>query len=276
MAIKTEKLTHTFLSKHSDSAARVLERLDPAEVAALFTELPTRIVLPVIRTMLPSHAGKILLYLDADRQVAIINELDARLTANAIRSWPQDNRTSLLRLLPKRLSVSVRLLLNYPAGSVGSLMDTDIVTAHMNQTLSEIEELFRKAKAEYQAEIYIVDDKLKFKGALSIMRVLRDDGQKKARQVMDQKIPTVLATSHMSYVTGHIAWESRSSLPVVDRENHIIGLLQHAMLIDKSKAPDADDSNYHHLVSEVLEAYWAGWKAIFSLVVSNSDLMKRF
>jgi len=276
MAIKTEKLTHSFLLKHPDTAARVLEKLDPAEVAALFFNLPTRILLPVIRSMLPSPAGRILSHLELEKQVAIFNELDARITANAIRIWNQDNRASVLRLLPKRLSVSVRLLLNYPAGSVGSLMDTDIVTAHMSQTLGEIEEQLRKANADYQAEIYIVDDNLKLKGALSIMRILREDGQKKARQVMDKKIPTVLATSHISYVTGHSAWESRSNLPVVDRENHIVGLLQQTMLIDRSKVFDNDDVSKTHLVTEVLEAYWSGWKAVFSLVVSDTGLMKRF
>ena len=268
MATKTEKLTHSFLSKHPDTAARVLEKLAPTEVVAFMENLPTRIILPVIRAMLPSFSGKILFHLDADRQVAIVNELDARATANAIRSWPRENRTKLLRLLPKRLSVNIRLLLNYAGGTVGSLMDTEIVTAHMNQTLSDIEEMFRNAKAEYQAEVYIVDDNLKYKGALSIMRILREDGQKKARQVMDRNITPVFATAHISYVTGLTAWESRSSLPVVDRENHVV--------VEKSQGLDAGRHSYNYLVSEILESYWSGWKAVFSLIVTNTALGKRF
>ena len=149
MTVKREELTQVFLSKHPDTAARVLENLAAEEVAALFTKLPVRLILPVIRRLTPSKAAQVLLSLEHQQQDAVISQLGPRYAANVLRNWTVDQRARALKALPKLLASRLKVLLEYAPGSVGSIMNTEFIIVNINQTIGEIETMLRDSISTY-------------------------------------------------------------------------------------------------------------------------------
>lgn len=274
MPIKREELTQAFLSKHPDTAARVLENLAAEEVAALFAKLPVRLILPVIRRLTPSLTAQILLSLEFDQQVALISQLGPRYAANVLRNWTGERRARVFKSLPTLLSGRLKVLLEYAPDSVGSIMNTEFITANINQTIGDIETLVRNMKMDHQYDIYVIDDNLRLRGAVGIIKLLREDNNKTIRQIMDKNIPTISATANVAVVSNHIGWESRATLPVVDRDQHVVGTFQQAMCMEKPEIHDAANTGYGYLASDILEVYWTGWKSIFGTMLTKpQDLL---
>jgi Mg/Co/Ni transporter MgtE len=271
MPIKSEKLTHAFLSKHPDTAARVLEKLEPTEVVALFEALPVRIVLPVMRSMSSMIAAQCLRMMDSDRQVGLVSELGVRMAANIIRLWSAQERGELLRMLPRRMSVNIRMLLRYPAESVGSIMNTEYISVYSSQNIGDVEELLRKSKIDHQDEVYVTDDSQRLKGIVSIMRLLREDNSLRVTQVMVKSVPAILATAHVSQVLDHASWESRHTLPVIDRDKRLVGTLQRATLLDKLETRSETSETYGYVALDVVHAYWTGWMSMLTAILVNTS-----
>jgi Mg/Co/Ni transporter MgtE len=271
MTIKREQLTQAFLSKHPDVAARVLENLAPEEVAALFAELPVRLIVPVLRRLGPAMAAQILLSIEYDQQVALVSQLGPRVTANILRNWPSEHRTRVFKSLPTLLSGRLKVLLEYAPDSVGSIMNTEFITANINQSVGDIEVVVRNMKMDHQYDVYVIDDNLNLRGAVGIIKLLREDNHKSIRQIMDKNIPAVSATASVASTRRHVGWESRVTLPVVDRDQHVVGTLQHSMCLIQPETPETATNSYGYLASDILEVYWTGWKAIFATMLTKSQ-----
>ena len=54
-----ESLTLAFVTAHPAEAARILERLNASDAAALFDRVPARAGAPVLTAMLPSAAARV-------------------------------------------------------------------------------------------------------------------------------------------------------------------------------------------------------------------------
>ena len=270
MTMKREELTQAFLAKHPDTAARVLEGLAADEVAVLFSELPVRLIVPVVRRINPAMVARILLSLDFDHQVAIFSQLGPRNSSNVLRNWPGERRAQIFKSLPTLLSGRIRVLLDYAPDVVGSIMNTEFITANINQSVSEIEVVIRASKLDHQYDVYVVDDNLYLRGAVSILKLLREDKKKSVRQVMVKNIASITATTNITYAVNHIGWESRMVLPVVDRDQHVVGTLQQSMCLARPEIRDTVDTGFGYLAADILDVYWMGWKSIFGALLTKS------
>ncbi|MCI0506371.1 MAG: CBS domain-containing protein [Gammaproteobacteria bacterium] len=269
--MKNGELTQAFLSRHPENAARVLENLAAEEVAALFAELPVKLILPVIRRLTPATAAQILLHLTDDRQTALILQLGPRNAANILRNWSGEQRLRVFKTLTAYKSARLRVLLDYAPDSVGSVMDTEFITANLHQTVGDVEMAVRNMKIDHQYDIYIIDDNMRFCGTVSILTLLREDNQKKIRQIMDRNVPAIAATAKLHAVGIHAGWESRSTLPVVDRDQQVVGVFQLAMALEKPELNETSDTGYGYLASDILDIYWTGWKMIFGAILAKSQ-----
>lgn len=269
MPMKREELTQAFLSKHPDTAARVLENLAATEVAALFRELPVRLILPVIRRLTPAMVAQVLLSMEYEQQDSIISQLGPRYAANVLRNWSGEPRTRVLKALPKLLASRLRVLLEYTPGSVGSIMDTEFITANINQSVGDIEAMVRNMSMDHQYDVYVIDDNLRLRGAVGILKLLREDNNKTIRHIMDKNIPALSATANIASVSNHVGWESRITLPVVDRDQHVVGTFQQSMCLVKTESPDESTASYGYLASDILDVYWTGWKSIFGAMLTK-------
>ena len=268
--MKNGELTQAFLIKHPDSAARVLENLGADEVAALFGELPARLILPVLRKLTPNMAAQTLLQMEDDQQIALIKELTPRMAANILRNWSVEQRARVFKSLPTYLATRTKVLLDYAPDSVGSVMNTEFISANMNQTVGDVELAVRNMRMDRQCDVYVIDDNLRFRGAVGIVKLLREDNQKKIRQIMDKNVPTLSATANIASVSDHVGWESRLTLPVVDRGQQVVGTFQQAMSLEKPEIQEISSAGYGYLASDILDIYWTGWKSIFTAILAKS------
>jgi len=267
-----EDLSYAFLEAHPADAARVLERVAPHNVAALFATAPVRIGAPVLRSMLPLHAARCLESVDDDTASGLLRAAGPQAGVAVLHYLPQIRRDVLLAQLPTALSVAFRLLLGYPEDAVGAWMNPRILALPSDTTVAVALQRLREADDEYDACIYILGAGHRLIGHAALADMLRAAPDFPLSKIMHMVPYTLPARASIRAVSKHAGWDDFQALPVVEHDDRLLGTLERSVLaralIRQDRAPA--NGGYEDIVAGVASSYW---KSVESLIQFSVGLL---
>ena len=241
---------------HPGRTAEYMEGLDSQESWNVLqaTDLDTRV--------------QIFGFLDADRQVQIIESGDPQELSKLIAEMPSDDRVDLLNrvdpqiveamlpLIPTEERRDILRLSQHPEGTAGSVMTTEVAALPESLTIVEaLEEIGRQAKdLETIYYIYIVDDENHLRGLVSARELMTRLGKPDTRlaDFMERDLVTVEVNDDQEMVAGKVAAFDFLAIPVVDREQHLLGIITHDDVIDVL-LEEAEEDAYRAAAVEPLQ-----------------------
>lgn len=122
----------------------------------------------------------------------------------------------------------------FPPDSAGFNMVSEIPIVHPDAKISDIikivlEEINFFATINY---IYVVDEKRKLLGVLSIKELLRSPKKEKIKNLMKQKLVSVDPLAKQERVALLALQHNLKSVPVVDSQNRLLGIFTSDQLLD--------------------------------------------
>ena len=223
-------LTLTFLSDHPAEAARVVETLPVDDAAALFGDIPARIGSPVLTAMLTTAGARILGALGDAQVLALLTAAGTQATVALLRHIPDPRRTSLIRGLPTASAVASRLLLGFPEDAVGSWSDPEAIALPASTSAADALHRVRQGHETGVDRILVVDAERRLVGEVMLEALLHAPELTTVAALM-RPVPTTLAAMMPIAAAANLrAWERGSTLPVVDREERLIGVLRRSAL----------------------------------------------
>ena len=121
-------LATQFIERYPGDAARILEEAEPEVVAEVLGAIPAQAGAALLRAMSPHTTAASLSSLDTGAAAEVVAHLPLELAAALALRLDTTTRGALLNALPGRVSVPLRLMLRFPPGSVGSLIDPRVAT----------------------------------------------------------------------------------------------------------------------------------------------------
>lgn len=262
-----EKLTLAFLEKHPANAARVLESEEVNHIIDFVTEIPVRVITPVLQNMTPPTAALCFIALPREKQSLILQDMGAHASVSILRHIGPQQRDSVLATLPTRLSVRIRMQLKYTQGTVGSLMDPNVFVANKEDIAKEVLKTIRRQKESDDTVVYITDSTQHLKGYADVITLLRCAPEIKIQRIMKPVDYSLAARANIASAINHPGWHSRQSLPVVDKDNKIVGRISYSDLVTRPADTDITEArSFDFLFTNTLHVYWRGWMSIMSLV----------
>ena len=178
--LDTEKLKKTppyviasFLNRLSaDDCRIVLRKIPDLDASAILAEMNADTSAEIVGAMKEWRALKILEEFDPDDAADVISELD------------EPDRIRLLSKLPPEKQKALRILLKYHSDTAGGIMTPNFVSVKEEMTVDEVIKYMRKIRDEIDrvTYIYVVDDKKKLKGVLSIRELIIANPIKKLKK----------------------------------------------------------------------------------------------
>ena len=217
------------------AALDLLQQLHPADIARLVTELgrdhaasltlalPTITGANVLAELDEAFCADLLSEVPTERITALLNELESDDAADVLSNLDETVRQRVLRLLEDR--ESVKGLLEYGEETAGGIMAAEVVSALASWTVAEATEEIRR-NAENTQDLYVVfviDEKKKLKGFVTIRRLLLSPSDAVIGDVMRTDIRYVTAEVDQEEVVRIMERYDLVSLAVVDDEQHLIG-----------------------------------------------------
>jgi magnesium transporter len=211
----------------------------PADVADCLAALPDDEQAIVFRMLPQIKAAQVLEYLDAEAQAGVLKALGNEDAARVLNDMSPDDRTAFLEELPPHAVIqALRLLspeerriaqtlLNYPEGSVGRLMTPDFISVRDEWTVLQVIEHVRANghDSETLNVIYVTDGDGRLIDDVRIREFLLKPFETKVRELRDDRYVALNATDDSAESAKVFKKYDRNTLPVVDSEHRIIGIV---------------------------------------------------
>lgn len=166
----------------------------------------------------------------------LIPHLESDDAADLLEDVSEEKRISIIsQLNENEFSNKVVKLLNYPDGTAGSLMATELISVNMNLNITQA---FRKmrsqaTKVENVYSVYVVDDNRKLIGLVSLKKILVKPKNTLISELVDTDIIYVKATDSFSNVVNKMSKYDLLTLPVVSEDNTLLGKITMDDVLDE-------------------------------------------
>jgi magnesium transporter len=245
--------------------------MHPARAAEFMEGLTAEETWAVLRATDPDRRAAIFEYLDESRQIEIVETCDYDETSaliavmapddrvDLVKQLDQDTVDALLPLIPTEERRDINRLSQYPEGTAGSLMTTNVARLPESLTVWQaLEEIAHQARDhETIYYIYIVDGENHLRGLISARQLVTylSTPDTPISELMQRDLVTVDATDDQESVAATVADYNFLAIPVVDNEHHLVGIITHDDVIDVMREETEEDAYRAAGIAPLDEAY---------------------
>lgn len=275
-----ERLVEALIDQHPDDAARALERRRPAEVAALLGELEPEPAASVLGRLDAPVAAAAIAELDADAAAAIAASLAPGHAANVVRRMPATAAEAILAACPTNFASAVRAVIAHPARSAGAMMDPHAPSLPRDLSVAIALAAIRERPERFKHYIYVVDRTQALVGVARLLDLVAASPERSLEDIMRSPVARIVASDLEPAVIAHPGWQRYTSLPVVDAEGRLVGVIRDdavRSLVQRARSQSADESI--SLAVSLAELFWLGLtgvtEGVASVVGREADKRKR-
>ncbi|MDR1890717.1 MAG: magnesium transporter [Puniceicoccales bacterium] len=226
-----------------------LERLSPEEREIVLRKLSDDDVTEVLAEMNVSDSAEIISEMRDAKAIKILSSLAPDDAADLLGELEDDVRERLMAKMPSQVATTLRNLLTYDPNTAGGVMTPNVATLKIDMTVDEAIEFLRKNKdvAENVESLYVVDDKKHLVGVLNIQKLLWTDPHSKIGDLMCSEVEGICSLEQDKETVAHMMAKNHfNTLPVVDGQHRLIGIVTHDDVIDILREEATEDIQKLH------------------------------
>lgn len=225
--------------KQYRSLKEKLIEMNEVDIASFMEELDSEKTVVVFRTLPKEIASDVFACLPVEKQQHIITSITDNELQYIMDDLFVDDAVDMLEELPativkrvlKNSSPDTRKLinqfLNYPENSAGSVMTAEYVGLKKHMTVEEAFAYIRKYGVDKETiyTCYVMDDTRRLEGVVTVKDLLMSSYETVIGDIMDANVIKAYTTEDQERVVETFNEYGLLSLPVVDKENRLVGII---------------------------------------------------
>ena len=233
---------------------RVAE-LNDADIAAAMEEMEEKDLLKMFRILPKSMAADVFSYLEVESQQFIITSLSERDAADIIDNLMSDDAADLLEEMPanvvKKLLAGaspdtrrdINHLLRYPEDSAGSIMTVEFMDFKEDYTVADAINKIRKTGMDSETIniCYVLDKKRTLVGTVALRYLLLSESDAIIGEMMHENVISLHTLMDQEEVARQFKKYDFTSMPVVDNENRLVGIITVDDVVDIMEEETTED-----------------------------------
>jgi len=267
-----DTLTHiqSLVEKRSDKQlVRKLADVHYADIAEIAESLSVDDAIYLVKLLDSEKTADALAEVDEDFREKILTQLSAKEIAEEIEKLDTDDAADLIAELPEERQEKVmseisdsehlkdiRELLTYEENTAGALMAKELVKVQEDLSILKCVNEMR-AQAEYVTRvhsIYVVNDKNKLIGRLSLKDLLTANSKAKVKDIYIPKVDFVEVDEDVEEVAKIMSKYDLEAIPVVNNKNELLGRITIDDIVDVIKEEADKDYQLAAGISNDVEA----------------------
>ena len=232
-----------------------LSMLNEVDIAEYMEDLDNEKMLMVFRLLPKDSAADVFAYMDADQRQRVIEAMDDNEAVRLVDDMFIDDAVDFLEELPagvvkrvlKGCDAQKRALINqflrYPENSAGSIMTIEYMELHVGTTVGEAMAEIRRTGLDKETiyTLYVLDAQRKLLGTLPLRKLLLAQDEVKVETLMNQQFVCVHTTDDQELVADTVRKYDLISIPVVDHEERMIGIITIDDIVDVIEEENTED-----------------------------------
>lgn len=207
--------------------------LSPKEMAEIFetSEIDEDEYEEFLQEMEATYAAEMISYMFVDNAVDVLKELD------------KSQSVSYLTLMDKEAADQIKELLHYEEHTAGSIMTTEYVTIPQNSTVRSAMNILRiqAPSAETIYYVFVVDEDNRLTGVVSLRDLITSEEDVLINSIMNERVVSVLVSDDQEDVARTTQDYNLLAVPVVDFQQHILGIVTVDDVLDILEEEASDD-----------------------------------
>ena len=250
------KIADLILAKKNSQLKKLINDIHFADMADIINLLNENQGVYLIKLFDSEKTSEILTELDENVREKILKTLSVKEIADEIEELDSDDAADILSELSEKrkdeviseisnndLADDLIELLSYKEDSAGGLMAKELVKANENWTvlkcLSEIKKQGENVTRVHS--IYVVDDKERLIGRLSLKDLITTPSKKKIKDIYIPKVDSVNVMENGDEVAKIMSKYDLEAIPVIDDQKHLLGRITIDDIVDFIKEEAEED-----------------------------------
>ena len=240
------KLYELIEEKDKVGLKKELISMNEFDIASFLSDLDDNKLITVFRLLPKDIAADVFVNLDDDKKTNLIKSLSQKESKQIIEDMYTDDAANLFEELPaimvtKLLSnvdpetrKDINFLLKYPENSAGSLMAVEYIHLKKGLTIKQSIERIRNQKEDFVTydSCFLTDDKRKLLGRVSVKDMIINDPDTLIDDIMEECEHAIETHMDQEDVANIFQDYNYSSLPVVDAEGRLVGIITIDDIVD--------------------------------------------
>ncbi len=225
------------------AAAHSLEAMSEKEAVAVLQGLPSSLAARAFPHLQPTYAVALLQELPTTKYREILGKMEPYQGAAIFLHLPQETREQMISELPEKLKIDIREFLSYPEDSAGRLMSTRFLSFHSELTVKEVIQKIRSSsqKETVDSYAYVVDKENHLCGVINMRDLLLASPDQPISSVTIKEVFAINAFTDREKIAEELSKRRFFAVPVVDFENHLLGIIKAEKLLAGIQEEGAED-----------------------------------
>ena len=233
----------------------LLEEMNEVDIAEFMEEVDREKVVLLFRLLPKSLGAEVFACLEVDMQEHIINSMSDYELQRIVEELYIDDAVDMLEELPATVVRRVlanakpdtRALINqflqYPDDSAGSIMTAEYIGLKKNMTVEQSFAYIRKHGVDKETiyTCFVIDEKRHLEGIVTVKDLLLNDYETRLEDIMDTNIIQAVTSDDQETVVESFNKYDLLSLPVVDHENRLVGIVTVDDIVDVMEQEATED-----------------------------------
>ncbi|NMA54535.1 MAG: magnesium transporter [Firmicutes bacterium] len=255
-------------NSYADARA-LLQQMNAVDIALVLEELPLEQSLILFRILPKDSAASVFSYMSIEQQKYVVENITDREIRSILSDLRFDDTVDFLEEMPanfvkkvlRHADENTRRLLNqflaYPENSAGSLMTIEFVDLKKEMTVKEALKRIKETGFDKETidTCYVIDNERTLEGIVTIRRIILSDENDLIKNIMETNIAFAHTLDDQENVAAMFIKYDLFSLPVVDNENRLVGIITVDDILDIIEEEATEDFQLMAGISPVEEAY---------------------
>ena len=250
-----EELMDLLFTRQFRKLKDILTEMNEVDIATFIEELDSEKTVVVFRMLPKELASDVFACLEVDKQEHIINSITDYELGTIVDDLFVDDAVDMLEELPasvvKRVLKNARpdtrklinQFLNYPDNSAGSIMTAEYVGLKQSMTVEQAFAYIRKNGVDKETiyTCYVMDEKRRLEGVVTVKDLLMNPYEEVIGNIMDTHVIKAFTTEDQEEVAASFQKYDLLSLPVVDHEERLVGIVTVDDVVDVMEQEATED-----------------------------------
>ena len=219
---------------HANDLAEVMSELTVQERCKLYRILDMDMLSDIFEYTDSDNAAEYLKEIDVKKGAAILSRMETDALVEVLHKIDKAKKRLLLDLMDDEVRRDIEVIASFDDDEIGSKMTTNCIIIRENltvkQAMSSLVE--QAAKNDNISTLFVVTEQQKFYGAIDLKDLIIARQDRALEDLVVTSYPYVYAEEDIDDCIEKLKDYSEDSVPVLDNDNRLLGVITSANIID--------------------------------------------
>lgn len=237
----TQPLIREYFRLYPEEAARMLNDLPEPEILRLVEAEPISIAARIFLGLVPQVASRLIPLMREDLFLKLFSTIDPARGLPILFQLEEETREKRLAVLPAHISKEYRELMQYPPDSAGFLMDPRVTAFQKSDTVAKALARIRTLRDRRIVDVCLLDEEGLLIAVIPLQEIAISQPGARLGDLVQGPPISIPAIAPREEVVQLLEDRKLSSLPVVDFDGRLLGIIRPDAFVSVAKREASED-----------------------------------